>query len=277
MNSERIIHITMDNRPIGVFDSGVGGLTALRALERLAPEEHIIYLGDTGNVPYGGREREELLRLSRACVDFLISRGAKVVLAACGTSSATALPVIGGEYDLPLFGILEPTAKRAVSVTKNGRIGVIATQATVASGAFEREIKAIAPEAEVVSAACPGLVPAIEAGHFAPDDAVARAKAEEALAPMLGSGIDTLILGCTHYPLMGELIGGILGGGVTLIDSGAEGARSVAGYMNSNSLCGSSGGVEFFVSGDVALFEKNAATLLGRDISGTVRHITDAK
>lgn len=190
----------MDQRPVGVFDSGVGGLSAVRELRKLLPSENIIYFGDTSRVPYGGRSPEILLKYARQDVHFLRSFDIKAILVACGTVSTICLPVLRGENDLPILGVVEPACRRAVQMTKNGRVGLIATAASVRSGAYEKCIAGIDPAVEVIAKACPLFVPLVENGRYRPGDAVIETVAREYLEPLGRTGIDTLILGCTHYP-----------------------------------------------------------------------------
>ena len=220
----------MDQRPVGVFDSGVGGLSAVRELRKLLPSENIIYFGDTSRVPYGGRSPEILLKYARQDVHFLRSFDIKAILVACGTVSTTCLPVLRGENDLPILGVVEPACRRAVQMTKNGRVGLIATAASVRSGAYEKCIAEIDPAVEVIAKACPLFVPLVENGRYRPGDAVIETVAREYLEPLGRTGIDTLILGCTHYPLLMDVIGGIMGPAVTLIN-----ARRPPGISNAPS------------------------------------------
>ena len=173
----------MDNRPIGVFDSGLGGLTAVRELQRLLPGEDIIYFGDTARVPYGGRSRDTLVRYARQDVAFLRTFDLKAIVIACGTVSTTALDVLTEENDIPIWGVVEPAAEAAARSTKNGLVGLIGTQATIRSGAYERRIAAEAPGVRVLSRACPLFVPLVENGRFRPGDVVAETVAAEYLEP----------------------------------------------------------------------------------------------
>ena len=188
----------MDHRPIGVFDSGLGGLTAVRELRRLLPGEDIIYFGDTGRVPYGSRSREILVRYARQDVAFLRTFDLKAIVVACGTVSTTALEVLVRENDIPVWGVVEPAAQAAAQATRNGRVGLIGTQATIRSGAYERQIAQENPAIQVLTGACPLFVPLVENGRFRPGDIVAETVAAEYLAPMREAGVDTLVLGCTH-------------------------------------------------------------------------------
>lgn len=214
----------MDDRPIGVFDSGLGGLTAVAEIRSILPSENIIYFGDTSRVPYGGRSPEILLKYARQDVKFLRSFDIKAVVVACGTVSTTALPQLKAESDLPILGVVKPACRRAVKLTENKKVGLIATSASVRSGQYERTIAAIDPAVEVFGAACPLFVPLVENGRCRVGDAVVEQVAQEYLAPLKEAGIDTLIMGCTHYPLLTEVVGKIMGEGVTLINAGAESA-----------------------------------------------------
>ena len=212
----------MDNRPIGIFDSGLGGLTAVRALTQAAPWESFVYLGDTKNAPYGDRPREDLVALSRQNVRFLRSQGVKALLVACNTSTANAMDSMRAENpDLPVIGVIGPAAAAAVAVTETGRVGVLATAATVRAGAYERAIRRLAPGAAVTAVACPKLVPLVEGGRTDPADPALRAAAEEYAAPLLAAGVDTVVLGCTHYPIIRPAIRAAVGPDAALIDSGA--------------------------------------------------------
>ena len=212
----------MDFRPIGIFDSGLGGLTAVRALMEAAPRESFIYLGDTANAPYGDKRPAEIADFSRQNIRFLRSKGVKAILVACNTSTANAMDVMTAENpDLPVIGVLEPAAAAAVSVTETGRIGVMATAATVASSAYERAIGRLLPGGAVTAVACPKLVPLIESGRTGPEDPALMDAVREYAAPLKEAGADTVILGCTHYPIVRRAIREALGPDVALIDSGA--------------------------------------------------------
>lgn len=190
----------MDMRPIGVFDSGLGGLTAVASLRRILPEEDLIYFGDTARVPYGGRSKETILKYARQDVRFLRSFDLKAILIACGTVTTTSLPTLQSENDLPLVGVVEPTCRRAAMVTRSKRVGIIATQASIRSGAYEAVLRRLDPEIQVLGQPCPLFVPLVENGRIHPGDVVIETVVWEYLTPLLQAGIDTLILGCTHYP-----------------------------------------------------------------------------
>ena len=185
----------MDTRPIGVFDSGLGGLTAVQSLRKILPEEDLVYFGDTARVPYGGRSRETILQYARQDVRFLRSFQPKALVVACGTISTTSLDTLQAENDVPFIGVVEPACRRAVQVTRNKRAGMIATLASVRSGAYEAALRRLDPDVRVFPEACPLFVPLVENGRFRRGDIVAETVAREYLAPLLEQGIDTLILG----------------------------------------------------------------------------------
>ena len=258
---------------IGIFDSGLGGLTALKELRGLLPGEELVYFGDTGRVPYGTRSAETIVKYASQDAAFLLSQGVDFLLVACGTASTTALGHLKQTLPIPIVGVVEPAAEAAVRATKNGRIAVIGTPATIRTGAFEAAVAARLPGTEVVSRACPLFVPLVEAGFTAPGCEITRLACEHYLADVRDNGADTLILGCTHYPLIASAISAVLPG-VTLISAGAEAARAVA------AMVGQPGGgadapapVRYFVSDDPSLFTASAARFLGSDIRGRVEKI----
>ena len=259
----------MDNRPIGVFDSGLGGLTAVRALRRLLPSEDLIYFGDTSRVPYGGRSRETILKYARQDMRFLRSFDLKAILIACGTVSTTSLPTLQRENDLPMVGVVEPPCRRAVDMTANKKVGLIATLASVRSGVYEKTIAALDPEIQVYAKACPLFVPLVENGRFQPGDPVIEIVAREYLEEMRSTDMDTLILGCTHYPLLTDIIGRIMGPGVTLISAGEESAYELKRTLKAQDLLADpsrSGDATYYVSDRVEDFEKIAAWFLQEDL-----------
>ena len=266
----------MDQRPIGVFDSGLGGLTAVHSLWRILPEEDLIYFGDTARVPYGGRSRETILKYARQDVRFLRSFDLKAILIACGTVTTTSLTTLQAENDLPMVGVVEPTCRRAVLVTKNKRVGLIATAASVRSGAYEAALRRLDPEIRVFSRACPLLVPLVENGRVRPGDVVIEAVAREYLAPLKEAGVDTLILGCTHYPLLTDVIGGIMGPGVELVSAGEESAFELKRMLKARGLRADEsrrGETVFYVSDRVEDFEQTASLFLQEDLRHTARRI----
>lgn len=266
----------MDRRPIGVFDSGLGGLTAVRELSRLLPGEEIIYFGDTGRVPYGSRSRETITKYARQDVAFLRTFDLKAIVIACGTVSTTALEVLAAENPIPVLGVVAPAAEEAAALTRNGKIGLIGTQASIRTGAYERQIARLAPDAAVSALACPLFVPLVENGRFRPGDKVAEMVAAEYLTPLKEAGVDTLVLGCTHYPLLSAVIGDFMGSGVKLVNTGAACARQVARQMEADgALAGGDGpGVRrYFVSDSVDDFSRLASIFLGEDVAGEVAQV----
>ena len=265
----------MDNRPIGVFDSGLGGLTAMRELIRTLPNESILYFGDTGRVPYGSRGREIIRKYAKQDMNFLIRQDVKAVLAACGTVSSVARD-IGDALPVPYFDVLRPTARAAVEQTKNGKIGIIGTAATIASGSYRKEIERLAPKTEVFEQACPLFVPLVENAFVSPDDPIPRLTAERYLTPIREAGVDTLILGCTHYPIISETIRRVMGENVTLISSGREAAKSCRTVLEENGLLcdGKTDGTQqYFVSDDTESFYKVAELFLGQSVESCVECI----
>lgn len=211
--------------PIGVFDSGIGGLTVVAELRRALPSERILYVGDTARVPYGGKSPETVTRYAREISELLGEEHAKLIVVACNTASALALPSLSPGSAVPMIGVLEPGAAAAVKATRSGKIGVIGTRATIASDAYGKAIRRIDPSLNVTAIACPLLVPLIEEGLF--EDEVTETLLRRYLDPMLRQGIDTLVLGCTHYPLLKKTIGRICGPEVVLVDSAENCALAV--------------------------------------------------
>lgn len=215
--------------PIGVFDSGIGGLTVVAELRRSLPLERILYLGDTARVPYGGKSAETVTRYSREISDLLLSEGAKMIVVACNTASALAVPTLASEYPVPMIGVLEPGAAVAVKATRTGKIGVIGTRATIGSQAYSKAIHTLNPDLSVMATACPLLVPLIEEGLF--EDEITDTVLRRYLDPMLSEGIDTLVLGCTHYPLLKKAIQAICGEDIQLVDSAENCATAVRSLL----------------------------------------------
>ncbi len=223
---------TRNNAPIGVFDSGLGGLTVLREIIQELPGESTIYLGDTARVPYGIRSAEVVTRYSFENMRFLLSRGIKMLVIACNTASALSLEALRSEAPVPVIGVIEPGAKAALAATKNGKIGVIGTEATIKSGAYARELERLRSAVKVFSLPCPLFVPLVEEGWV--DNEVALMTARNYLSGFAGNGIDTVLLGCTHYPLLKKTIALVMGGGVTLIDSAKEIAKEIKRVLAEN-------------------------------------------
>ena len=265
----------MDQRPIGVFDSGLGGLTAVREIRSILPSENIIYFGDTSRVPYGGRSAEILLRYARQDVRFLRTFDVKALLVACGTVSTNALPVLAAESDIPILGVVEPACAAAAQVTRNKKVGLIATAASVRSGAYERCLSALDGDIQVYAKACPLFVPLVENGRFRPGDTVIETVAAEYLVPLRATGIDTLILGCTHYPLLSEIITSIMGSGVTLVDSGAAAAQALRRELDGRGLLSQRAQSELtlYASDRPEDFGVLAGQFLRRPLEDAVQHV----
>ncbi|MDD5557767.1 MAG: glutamate racemase [bacterium] len=249
-------------RPIGVFDSGLGGLTVVRHLRRLLPGEAIVYFGDTARVPYGTKSPEAVVRFSLESCRFLLDRGVGAVVVACNTSSAVALDALRKECPVPVFDVVGPGARRAAEATRSGRIGVIGTRATIMSGVYPREIARRNPAAAVTGVPCPLFVPLAEEGWL--DRPATVEIAREYLLPLRTADIDVLILGCTHYPALAGVIRLVMGDGVTLVDSGESCAAFVRERLAS--LRGGEGGIEYFVSDMPDRFREVGRVFMGEEI-----------
>ena len=251
-------------KAIGIFDSGIGGLTVLKEIVAALPDENIIYLGDTARVPYGIRSAETVTRYSFENTHFLLSQEIKMLVVACNTASAISLEAVKKEFPLPVIGVLEPGARAVVAATKTRKVAVIGTEATIGSGAYERAIKKQAPDVEVHSLACPLFVSLAEEGWT--DNDVAQLVAEKYLAPLRGRGIDSLVLGCTHYPLLKSVISAAVGSDITLIDSATETAKEVAAVLDKLRWKGSGQGEgirKYYVTDTPTRFEKIGKRFLG--------------
>lgn len=255
----------MNARPLGVFDSGIGGLTVFRELLRQLPDEELLYFGDVARLPYGNKSAEGVTRFSREICAFLLGRDVKAIVVACNTASALALPALSAELPVPVVGVIESGARAAVARTRSGRVGVIATASTVRSGAYALAVRELRPDVEVVERACPLFVPLVEEGWI--DHPVTRQVAHEYLAPLEDHRLDTLILGCTHYPLLEGVIAADMGPGVTLIDSGRETAAAVRTLLAGRGLAAPAGRTpeHALVLSDLpAAFTATAERFLGR-------------
>ena len=259
------------DRPIGVFDSGIGGLTVLRALVAALPNEDFIYLGDTARLPYGTKTNEVIIRYSRENTEFLLAKGIKMLVVACNTSSAVALDTIARDTMIPVIGVIEPGARAAVKASRSGKIGVIATEATVASGAYTRTIQHLLPRAEIYTRACPLLVPLVEEGWT--DNDVAERTVSYYLESLKQSGIDTLLLGCTHYPLLTEMFQRVLGRGVRVVDSATATAAAVRERLKTLKLArrASPGRQSFFVTESPERFVRVGRRFFGPGVESAVR------
>jgi len=256
---------------IGIFDSGVGGLTVVHALLGALPAEHLIYLGDTGRYPYGTKSAETVTRYSVENSDFLAGRGIKLLVVACNTASAVALPTLESRYDVPVVGVILPGARAALAKSRNRRVGVIATEGTIASGAYQRALRSLDSGLEIYTRACPLLVPLAEEGWV--DGDVPRSVVETYLGSLRRSGIDTLVLGCTHYPLLRPVIAEVMGEGVALVDSAEETAREVAAALAAKGLArgAGAGSASFFVTDVPDRFVRIGQRFLGTRVESAVR------
>jgi glutamate racemase len=254
--------------PIGVFDSGIGGLTVAHEIIRQLPAESLIYFGDTARVPYGPKSPDTVLRYSREIARFLLDEGVKAIVIACNTATAHALAALREELPVPVIGVVEPGARAAVAASPSGRIGIIGTAGTVKSGAYERAIRGIEPDAIVSARACPLFVPLVEEGWI--DHAATREIAREYLGTFTAGGVDTLVLGCTHYPLLKRVIAGVVGPSVRLIDSAAETAAETARVLDAHDLRAGDGApvYRFIASDDPLMFLQLGQRFLGDTMDG---------
>jgi len=254
-------------RAIGIFDSGVGGLTVLKEVARLLPDEELLYVGDTARVPYGTKSPETVRRYAMEVAEFLVGQGVKMLVVACNTASAVALESLASRFRIPVVGVIAPGARRATSLSSNRRIGVIGTEGTVKSGAYTREILGLAPDAEVFSAPCPLFVPLAEEGWA--EHRIARLAAEEYLAPLLAENIDALVLGCTHYPLFKHTLHELLGGAIHLVDSAEETAKTVVARLPEvGANAAGRGSIRFFVTDVPDRFTRVGSAFLGKRLEG---------
>ncbi len=250
-----------------MFDSGIGGLTVMQKVQEVLPDESIVYFGDTARIPYGAKSRETIIRYSIESAIFLFEKNCKVLVIACNTAASAAMVKLCSVFNIPIIGVIEPGAERAVSVTRNQRIGVLGTKATIHSGAYQREIQRILPQATVFSIACPLFVPFVEEGMV--DHPCTRAIVKEYLAPLKKQEIDTVVLGCTHYPLLRHLIQEELGPLVTLVDSASTCAEKVSATLRTHALAAPTGSErqhQYFVSDDPEKFRQSAEKIFGHTI-----------
>lgn len=251
------------SRPIGIFDSGIGGLTVFEAIRRRMPEENLVYFGDTARVPYGSKSEETVTRYSLEVTRFLASQRVKAVVVACNTSSALALKAVERSLTVPVVGVIKPGALAAAAASRRGRVGIIGTEATISSGAYSAALRAWLPRVKVKAVACPLFVPFVEAGWW--DHPAALLTARTYLRPLKRAAIDSLVLGCTHYPLLKGIIGRVMGPGVRLIDSAEQTALETERMLLSFGLRRRRGlgRCRFFVSDDPRRFLKMARRLVG--------------
>ncbi len=261
----------MPHRSIGIFDSGVGGLTVFKEISRVLPDENLIYLGDTARVPYGTKSVETVRRYALEAAGFLVERGVKLLVVACNTASAVALPSLRQYFKLPVIGVIEPGARRTVE-SRNQRIGVIGTEGTINSGRYPEAIRALLPAAQIISAPCPLFVPLAEEGWA--DHEISRLTALEYLRPLMDADIDMLVLGCTHYPLLRKTLQQVLGENVTLVDSATETAKAVEQVFRQEGLQNPvpGGRRDFFVTDVPTRFERVGRAFLGGSL-GTVEQV----
>jgi glutamate racemase len=257
-----------DASPIGVFDSGLGGLTVLRALIDLLPGQPMVYFGDTGRFPYGPKARAEVRAHAIEIGDLLVARGVKALVVACNSATAAARDDLAARYDVPVVGVIEPGLRAGFSVTRSGRVGVIGTVGTIASGAYQQLAARIDPAVELTCAACPGFVEFVEAGDVDSDQV--HVLAERLLAPVRAAEVDTLVLGCTHYPLLARTIGDAMGRDVVLVSSADETAFAVRALLGAGDALGSAAdGADhrFLTSGSVETFRELGGRFLGPEVS----------
>ncbi len=255
-----------DKRPIGVFDSGLGGLTVVKEIIKELPNEDIIYFGDTGRVPYGGRSVDTIKKYALEDERFLLSHNVKLIVAACGTVSSVASDV-AQTLPVPYFEVVSHASREAVKATLNKKIAVIGTNATVKSGQHKATILKLDPSIEVINCACPLFVPLVEEGWCKPDDAIVLETVKRYLKPIIDFGADTLIMGCTHYPVLKDALSYVLGDKVSLINAGTATAKAVSDFIKHNALENNDGGEhKFFVSDKPSFFKAQATILLDREI-----------
>ncbi|MDP8993104.1 MAG: glutamate racemase [Actinomycetota bacterium] len=257
----------MDDRPIGVFDSGFGGLTVARALIDLLPGEDLVYFGDSARYPYGPRSLDEVRRFARQITSMLVERHhVKMIVVACNTASAAALELLRFEHDVPLVGVIDPGVRACFAVTRNHRVGVIGTVGTIASGAYQRAVGQHRAEVDLTACACPGFVELVERGETDSDQV--HVLAERLLAPVKEAGVDTLLLGCTHYPFLARTIGDVMGRDVVLVSSADETAFEVRAILEETGQVRRSpkGSHRFVSSGDVGWFLEMGSRLLGDEV-----------
>lgn len=256
----------MNLKPIGVFDSGIGGLTVYQALKKKMPDEQVIYLGDTAHLPYGSKSAQTIIKYSEKNAMFLMTKGVKMIVIACNSSSSYAIPHLRENLDIPVIGVIEPGA--AAAVRGNAcKIGVIGTTATIQSGVYEKTIRGLKPDLEIISRDCPLFVPLVEEGWL--DHPVTRMVVEEYLLPLKTEGIEKLVLGCTHYPVLKRVLGKVIGSGIQLIDSGETAAEKVFQILCGKDWLrepGDRGEDEFYVTDFPERFKKIGEIFLRRSI-----------
>lgn len=265
--------MSQSNKPIGIFDSGLGGLTVVKAIRENMPYENIVYLGDSLNVPYGDKTPGQITEFAFRNTEFLLSKGVKAIAIACNTADATARRELGQCYTLPIVGVIAPASEKAAGLTRNKKVGVLATATAVKSGAYERMVKSYLSDCEVFSVAAPKLVPLVESGKINKSDPETVAALQEYLEPLEKEGIDTLILGCTHYPLLMDIVKELVPG-MHVVPSGTSSLGALYDKLKSENLLNTSGvrgEAQFYVTGDPLEFGKNGGIFLGENIEGKVK------
>lgn len=263
------------NAPVGVFDSGVGGLTVAREIMRQIPEERIVYFGDTARVPYGSKSKDTIVRYSRQIIRFLRTQGVKAIVIACNTASAYALETVAAESDIPIIGVINAGARTAVRATRNGKIGVIGTEGTIGSGIYTEVMRQLRSDIEVVGKPCPLFVPLVEEGLL--HDSVTDEIASRYLSVLKGKYIDTLVLGCTHYPLLRSTLGRLMGDDVTLVNPAYETAIELKALLQEQGLSRDAAPVDdgdkyrFFVSDLAEKFTDFATSILPGEVRETCK------
>lgn len=257
----------MDNRPIGVFDSGIGGLTVVKEFMEILPNENIVYFGDTARVPYGSKSKETVIKFSIQDVNFLKSQNVKAVVVACNTASAASIDVLKQKYDIPIIGVVEAGAKMAADITKNKKVGIIGTEGTIASGAYSNFIKKLLPDVDIFTKACSLFVPIVEDGWYNTD--IAYMVAERYLQDIKRNGVDTLVMGCTHYPLLKKVLQKIMGDDVNLVNPAYQTAYTTKSLLEKNDMLAQEGikpERRYYVSDNIEKFEHVGTDFLNRKV-----------
>ncbi|NOQ22501.1 MAG: glutamate racemase [Candidatus Aegiribacteria sp.] len=256
----------MNSGKIGIFDSGVGGLTVVSAVNNLLPNESVVYFGDTARLPYGSKSPETVIRFAIEDAEFLLGKGLKLLVVACNTASSVSLPALREFADVPVIGVIDPGAKAAARITESGVVGVIGTLGTISSGAYQRALKSFDSVNRVIAQPAPLLVPLVEEGLL--DHRITEMVLKEYTAPLVSEGIDTLVLGCTHYPLLRNALSKILGGGIRLVDSAESTADEVACILDEKGLISDNlqGENSFYVSDIPLKFQEIAQRFLGKTV-----------
>lgn len=267
----------MDNRPIGIFDSGLGGLTVLKEIKRLLPNESLIYFGDDGRTPYGTKSRETVIKYTRQIVSFLHSKDVKLLVVACNTISALALPELKPAIDVPVLEVIEPGSRSALKKTKKGRIGIIATPGTIASGVYSKAIHSRNPDVKIFPKACPLFVSLVEEGWW--DNEITRMVVSEYLSELKSENIDTLVLGCTHYPLLSAAIRKVIGDEVVQVSSAEELALALQDLLHEGNLYAGKEGAHYryYTSDSVEKFKELGKLILGEEIDNVERIDLDGR